>query len=195
LTGDDGEYLMVVLEYLLIYTESGLPIYSKCYGIFCKTAFKNPELLSGFLSALQTIPLTISSELSLDAVKMGPTQMRFSKTIPSGHSIVVGLGEDKPEIAQRIFDAVSGILAKEKFHTVDWSYVTSDIMNAFEDELLRSTLVNTLHEYGGFEDQCSLGDQCPIHTNAILYKTRRERVWNLIKGKYAAMRELMRAKQ
>lgn len=186
---------MVVLEYLLIYTESGLPIYSKCYGTFCKTAFKNPELLSGFLSALQTLPLTISSELSLDAVKMGPTQMRFSKTIPSGHSIVVGLGEDKPEIAQRIFDAVSGILAKEKFLTVDWSYVTSDIMNAFEDELLRSTLVNTLHEYGGFEDQCSLGDQCPIHTNAILYKTRRERVWNLIKGKYAAMRERMRAKQ
>jgi len=44
---------MVVLEYLMVYTESGLPIYSKCYGTFCKTAFKNPELLSGFLSALQ----------------------------------------------------------------------------------------------------------------------------------------------
>ncbi|MFW9962517.1 MAG: hypothetical protein ACFFCX_03075 [Candidatus Sifarchaeia archaeon] len=186
---------MAVLEYLMVYTESGLPIYSKCYGLFCKTAFKNPELLSGFLSALQTLPLTISSELSLDAVKMGPTQMRFSKSIPSGHSIVVGLGEDRPEVADRIFEAVSKILAADRFLNVDWSYVTSDIMDAFEEELLKSTLVNALHDYGGFKDQCSLGDQCPIHTNALLYKTRREKVWGLIKSKYAALRERMRGKE
>ena len=85
---------MVVLEYLMVYTESGLPIYSKCYGTFCKTAFKNPELLSGFLSALQTLPQTISTDLSLDSVKMGSTEMRFSRTTPTGHSIVVGLAED-----------------------------------------------------------------------------------------------------
>lgn len=186
---------MVVLEYLMVYTESGLPIYSKCYGTFCKTAFKNPELLSGFLSALQTLPLTLSSELSLDAVTMGPTQMRFSKSTPGGQSIVVGLGEDKPEVAEIIFKAVSGILASEQFLTVDWSFITSDLMNAFEEKLLQSTLVDALHDYGGFEDKCSLGDQCPIHTNALLYKTRREKVWGLIKGKYAAMRERMRGKQ
>jgi len=186
---------MVVLEYLMVYTESGLPIYSKCYGVFCKTAFKNPELLAGFLTALQTLPLTLSSELSLDAVKMGPTQMRFSKTTPSGHAIVVGLGEDMPEVAESIFEGVSGILAAKQFIAVDWSYVTSDLMNAFEEKLLKSTLVDILHDYGGFEDQCSLGNQCPIHTNALLYQTRREKVWGLIKGKYAAMRERMQGKQ
>jgi hypothetical protein len=53
-----------VLEYLMVYTSSGLPIYSKCYGTFCKTAFKEPELLSGFLSALETIPPTIGGGLS-----------------------------------------------------------------------------------------------------------------------------------
>jgi hypothetical protein len=183
---------MVILEYLLVYTESGLPIYNKCYGTFYKTAFKNPELLTGFFSALQTLPLTLSSELSLESVKMGPTQMRFSKSIPSGHSIVVGLGEDKPEVAERIFGAVSEILAAEKLLNIDWSYVTSDIMNAFEAELLNSTLVDALHDYGGFEDQCSLGNQRPIHTNALLYQTRREKVWGLIKSKYTAMRERMR---
>ncbi|KXH76313.1 MAG: hypothetical protein AM326_07345 [Candidatus Thorarchaeota archaeon SMTZ-45] len=186
---------MGVLEYLLVYTESGLPIYSKCYGTFCKTAFRNPELLSGFLSALQTLPLTISSELSLEAVKLGPTQMRFSKSIPSGHSIVVGMGEDKPEVAERIFEDISKILAADRFLNVDWSYITSDIMNDFEKVLLKSTLVNALKDHGGFEDQCSLGDQCPIHTNALLYKTRREKVWSLIKGKYAALRERMRSKE
>jgi len=186
---------MVVLEYLMVYTESGLPIYSKCYGTFCKTAFKNPELLTGFLTALQSLPLTLSSELSLDAVTMGPTQMRFSKTTPSGHSVVVGLGEDMPELAESIFKGVSDILAAEQFINVDWSYVTSDLMNAFEQKLLQSTLVDILHEYGGFKDQCGLGDQCPIHTTALLYQTRREKVWSIIKGKYAALRERMQGKQ
>lgn len=185
---------MVLLEYLMVYTEAGLPIYSKCYGMFCKTAFKNPELLTGFLSALQTLPPTISSDLSLDAVKMGPTQMRFSKTTPAGHSIVVGLGEDSPDIAERIFSAVSGILGSDRFRDVDWTYITSDLMDDFEEELLQSRLVEALHDSGGFKDQCSLGDQCPIHTNALLYRTRREKIWSLIKGKYETLRERMRQK-
>jgi hypothetical protein len=68
-------------------------------------------------------------------------------------------------------------------------------MEDFETELLQSSLGEALHDYGGFEDQCPLGDQCPIHTNAILYQTRRERIWGLIKGKYAAMRERIQRKK
>ena len=186
---------MVTVEYLLVYTESGLPIYSKCYGMFCKTAFKNPELLTGFLSALQTIPPTISSEFTLKAVKMDKTQMRFSKTLPDGHSVVVGLGEDSPEVAERIFSVVSETLGSERFRDLDWAYITSDLMDDFEKQLLESSFVEALHDYGGFEDKCPLGDKCPIHTNALLYQSRREQIWDLIKGKYAAMRERMRGKQ
>jgi hypothetical protein len=190
-----GDRAMPPIEYLLVYTESGLPIYSKCFGLFCQTAFKNPELLTGFLSALQSIPPTISSDFSLEAVKMGSTEMRFSRTTPDGHSIVTGLSEDSPEIADRIFNAVSGVLALDRFRSTDWAYITSDLMEDFETELLQSSLGEALHDYGGFEDQCPLGDQCPIHTNAILYQTRRERIWGLIKGKYAAMRERMQRKK
>jgi len=107
----------------MVYTEAGLPIYSKCYSTFCKTAFKNPELLAGFLSALQSLPLTISSDLSLDSVKMGPTEMRFSRTT----------------------------------------------------------------------DACELGDQCPLHTNALQNISRRSKVWSMVKDKYAAMRAKMSA--
>ena len=184
---------MVVLEYLMVYTESGLPIYSKCYGTFCKTAFKNPELLSGFLSALQTLPQTISTDLSLDSVKMGPTEMRFSRTTPTGHSIVVGLGEDSEEIAKKVFDSVSGILAMEKFVSLDWTFISSDMMNDFEDELLKTALVDALHDHGGFEDACELGDRCPIHTNAYQNATRRSKIWGMVKDKYAAMRARMSA--
>jgi len=182
---------MVVLEYLMVYTEAGLPIYSKCYGTFCKTAFKNPELLSGFLSALQTLPQAISSDLSLESVKMGPTEMRFSRTTPQGHSIVIGLGRDSALIANKIFDSVAGVLAMEKFVSRDWSFISSEVMNDFEDELLKTALVDALHDYGGFEDTCELGDRCPIHTNAFQNTTRRGKIWSLVKDKYAAMRAKM----
>ncbi|TFG33709.1 hypothetical protein EU527_07030 [Candidatus Thorarchaeota archaeon] len=182
---------MADLEYLMVYTESGLPIYSKCFGTFCKTAFKNPELLSGFLSALQTLPLTISTDLSLDSVRMGPTEMRFSRTTPSGHTIVAGLHEDNKEVAVKVFDEVSKILGSERFVNIDWSFISSDIMEEFETQLLKSALVDALHDHGGFEDQCPLGDNCPIHTNALQYKTKRVKVWEMIKGKYASMKAKM----
>lgn len=182
---------MGLLEYLLVYTGAGLPIYSKCFGTFCGTAFKNPELLSGFLSAIQSLPLTISSDLSLESIKMGHTEMRFSRTTPSGHSIVVGLGEDSPETANSIFDSVSSILESEPFVDTDWSVITSNLMQSFETKLLRSTLVEALHDHGGFEDKCPLGDRCPIYTNAIQYKTRREKIWDIVKAKYASMKARM----
>jgi len=178
-----------ILEYLMIYTPSGLPIYSKCYGTFCKAAFKNPELLSGLLSAIESIPGTLSSELTLQSVKMGDTEMKFSKSTPAGHTIVVGLSEDRPEIADALFDGLSATLASERFKDVDWDYITSEVMTEFEDELLNHSLTNILHHYGGFEDQCPLGNNCPIHTNAE--KSRKQRIWDAIKEKYDSLKKKM----
>jgi hypothetical protein len=185
---EDKERLPV-LEYLLIYTQSGLPIYSKCYGTFCKTAFKQPELLTGFLSAIETIPLTLSSGMSLQSVKMGTTEMKFSKTTPGGHSVVLGLSEEAPDVAKEVFDAVSKVLAAEQFRDADWDYISSDLMEAFERELLNNALPEAMHDYGGFEDRCTLGDMCPIHTTAT--KSRKSRIWGSIKGKYAALKQRM----
>lgn len=174
-----------------VYTEAGLPIYSKCYGTFCKTVFRNPEFLSGFLSAVQTLPLTISTDLTLESVKMGATEMEFSKTVPTGHSVVIGLGDNAPNVADRIFDALATILPSDQFRDMDLSFISSDLMNAFENELLENKLVEALKEHGGFENQCPLSDQCPIHTDAVQYGTRRENVWSMIKGKYDALRNKM----
>ncbi len=180
---------MSALEYLLIYTQSGLPIYSKCYGSFCKSAFKQPELLTGFLSAIETIPLTLSSGMSLQSVKMGTTEMKFSKTTPEGHSVVIGLSEEAPEVAQEIFDAVSKALAAEQFRGADWDHISSELMDAFEKELLNNALPEAMNNYGGFEDRCTLGDMCTIHTNAT--KSRKSRIWGAIKDKYATLKQRM----
>ena len=71
---------------------------------------------------------------------------------------------------------------------------TQSYSQDFERELLHSSLVEALHDCGGFEDQYSLGDPCPIHTNAVLYQPRRERIWELIKTKYVKLRERMSQK-
>ncbi|TFG13239.1 hypothetical protein EU537_07080 [Candidatus Thorarchaeota archaeon] len=183
---------MPILEYLMVYTESGLPIYSKCYGNFCKTAFKEPELLSGFLSAIETIPPTLGSGLSLESIQMGPTQMRFSKTTPGGQSVVIGLSENRPEVAETVFRAVNDVLAKPRFNDIEWTHVTGEIMNDFENELVNDTLPDALHSYGGFSDDCPLGDQCPIHTTA--YQSTRSKIWGAIKDKYAALKRKMMGK-
>jgi hypothetical protein len=183
---------MTKLEYLMIYTESGLPIYSKCFGGFCRTAFKNPEMLSGLLSAIETNPPTLSAGLSLDSIRMGDTQMRFSKKMPSGHSIVIGLSEDAPEVVQSVSDAVGEVLGLPRFRHKDWGTITRDDMDEFKEELLKRSLVDALHNHGGFEDACPLGDQCPMHTDAVM--SRRDRIWNSIKSKYRALREKMSGK-
>ena len=177
------------LEYLMVYTQSGLPIYSKCFGTFCKAAFKQPELLTGLLSALETMPLAISSDLRLDSVKMGSTDMRFSKTVPTGHSIVVGMSEDDPGMADSVFKSVSDILQNERFNNVDWDIVSAELMNAFEAELMNSTLPAAVHE---FHDECAFGDQCPLHVNAFV--SRKQRIWGAIRRSIDSFREKMKKK-
>jgi hypothetical protein len=133
--------------------------------------------------------MTISNGLSLQSVKMGETEMRFSKTTPDGHSVVIGLSEDAQGVANEVFAAVSRTLALEKFKDADWDYITSDLMEEFEQELLNNALPGAMLKYGGFDDRCTLGDMCPIHTNAT--KSGASRIWGAIKEKYAALKQRM----
>ncbi len=43
-----------MLEYIIIYQDSGLPIYSKCFSSLCGFLAKDSALLSGFLSAIES---------------------------------------------------------------------------------------------------------------------------------------------
>ncbi len=180
------------IEYLMVYTHGGLPIYSKCFGHFCQTAFKNPELLTGLLSALESIPPTLGDGLSLEAVKMGYTTMRFSKVMPGGQSVVIGLSEDDLATAEAVFNGVKQLFELDKFKDVDWGYVRRDIVDAFTQELVDRVLVDVMHERGGFHDECPLGDMCPMHTRADTADSRG--IWSIIRSKYDELRRRMRAK-
>ncbi len=180
---------MTKLEYLMVYTQAGLPIYSKCFGTFCKSAFENPEMLAGLLSAIETIPPTLSEGLSLNAVSMGQTTMRFSKIMPSGHSVVIGLSEDRPEVVESVYNAVGKILESDRFRNVDWNVISSELVTDFTSALINDYLAEAMHDYGGFKDECPLGDMCPMHTDPVL--SRRQRIWGAIRSRYEDMKRRM----
>jgi hypothetical protein len=151
------------LEYLMIYQQSGLPIFSKCFKGFCALSAQEPALLSGFLTALQSFSnqVTQSSTSSLEAVKMGPTVMRFSQVLPSGHNIVIGLTEDSPTMAKEIFDGIQGFILRE-YHDTNWMVITTDFGEEFGRKLIEQVLSPLFHTKGGFEDTCPLGESCAM---------------------------------
>ncbi len=183
---------MVKLEYLMVYTNAGLPIYSKCFGNFCRSAFENPELLSGLLSAIEKIPPTIMDGAELKGIKMAYTSMRFSKTLPEGHTVVVGLSEDRPDVAKRVYEAVDSLLKQPRYQGVDWEVVTSELVHDFTRDLTQNYLVDAMHKFGAFADECPLGDQCPIHSDPIIGQKRR--IWDVIRARYDAMKKMMQEK-
>lgn len=181
------------LSYLMIYQKSGLPIYSKCYTGFCMMSAKDPILLTGFLSALENFSEEISKE-NLDSISMGNTVMNFKKSLPTGHSVVIGIESDKEvdsKLVEDIFNAINHVL-ETKFLDTDWDYVTTEKTASFEKYLLESALVPALHAHGGFQDECPKGDMCPMK---ILAGTNgKQTIWKRLRNKYETIWDQMKKK-
>ncbi len=177
-----------MIEYLMVYMPSGLPIYSKCFSGFCKANATDDILLSGFLSALESFPTMVGGE-ALKAVEMGNTSFIFRKTTPSGSSVAMGVskGADLEE-AQDVFNQIQ-ILLEEKYNTANWDVISPSDYEAFKKDLLENTLEPALHKYGGFEDRCQLGDQCAMGTTAI--DTEKQPIWSRFRSGYTKMRAMM----
>ncbi|MFW9854697.1 MAG: hypothetical protein ACFFFG_06535 [Candidatus Thorarchaeota archaeon] len=182
-----------LVSYLLVYRKSGLPIYSKCFSGFCGIAMKEPSLLTGFLTAVQSFSTElVSSDSSnsgnLEAITMGETIMRFNTTTPSGHRIVVGLREDKPKVAEEIFKAVSHVL-ETKYSDQNWDLIRdAEFNHEFENALHEDALTPALLNVGGFHDNCPMGDNCLFRTLPT-ESSQKKSIWQLIKTKIQFMRD------
>ncbi len=176
------------LEYLMIYQASGLPIFSKCFKGFCALNVQDPMMLSGFLTALQSFSTQITDNgsgghSSLEAVKIGPTVMRFSKVLPSGHNIVIGLSEDSPSMAKEIFDGIESFI-REDYADTNWTIIDTLFGEKFGELLIRNVLAPLFHNKGGWEDTCPLGDACAMKALPVEPKEEKISLWNAIKRKY-----------
>ncbi|MHA2154360.1 MAG: hypothetical protein ACXABU_03395 [Candidatus Hodarchaeales archaeon] len=179
------------LEYLMVYQASGLPIFSKCFKGFCTLNAKDPMLLSGFLTALQSFGAQITndgsgSSSSLEAVKIGPTVMRFSKVLPSGHNVVIGLSEDSPSMARDIFDGIDTFIRNEYADT-NWTIIDTIFGEKFGELLVNNVLAPLFHNKGGWEDTCPLGDACAMKALPVESTEEKISIWGAIKKRYRSL--------
>ena len=177
------------IKFLFLILFASMPIYySKCYGAFCATALKEPLLLTGFLAALEKMSVEISSDAEIESVKMGNTVMNFRKTLPTGHSVVVGLLKENNKVVEDIFKAVESLI-EEKYKDKNWDYIDEDFADNFEKLLAQEVLNPAMHDHGGFADNCPAGSNCPMRTTAV--QAKKGNVWSILRNTYTAIKTKM----
>ena len=77
------------IEYIMIYTDSGIPVYSHCFSTFCRELKQTETLLMGFLSAITILKEIFSSE-NISTIEHNDITMVFCG-LPSKKTIVIGV--------------------------------------------------------------------------------------------------------
>lgn len=182
----------LTLEYLVILQSSGLPIYSKCWGNFCAVLTVDDTILSGFLSAITSMPKMMNQETELNAIEMGFSKLLFNYTTPTGHIICGGFRreeitkENMVEI-DKFFAQVSKFLEYDYKNAV-WNNMAEQEKKEFEKEFLTTIIEPWFHTV---QSENHSDDMCPFCSNGNTYKgennsglkvTFAERISNLYIG-------------
>ena len=185
-------FLPVKLEYIIIFEKGGTPIYSHCFGGFCAAAGLDDTLLSGFLSALTTMPTMFEGKegkkQSVQMLEMDYTKLIFSTT-SSGKMVVIGVDkefyddeEDRGAVSE-LFDEVEELL-EEDFSHITWAACEREDREEFEHKLVEEVLPATLDVY---VDYCRGGDDCQFDhytSEEEPYLSEDMTVWERLKTRY-----------
>lgn len=151
------------LEYLIIFESSGIPIYSHCFGGFCANIGMEESLLSGFLSALNSMPRMFGQGERVQSIEMDYSKLIFSHT-DSGKIMVIGVNKETYDDKES--HAVKGLfykmnrLIEEEFGGVNWQLAESNTRSQFEHRLVDNVLANIVD--GSLLDCCETGDDCML---------------------------------
>ena len=161
----------LTLEYFIILQKSGLPIYSKCWGTFCSVLSVDDALLSGFLSAITTMPQMLIQSTNLNAVEMGFSKLLFNYTTPTGKIIIGGFRRE--EITNKsmkkindFFVQLSNFLEND-YKDTSWDFLTDDEKIDFEKDLLNKIILPWFH---AVQSEMHNDNEWPLCTNGNLYK-------------------------
>ncbi len=116
------------LEYILIYKTSGLPMYMRCMGSLCQLVDVDEMLVTGFLSAISTIPSLFGLSKSARYILMdfGYLSLIFSRSLAGDHVVCIGFpsgawSETVKNEMMGVFDSIEKIL-QDHFKDCDWNY-------------------------------------------------------------------------
>lgn len=161
----------LTLEYLIILQQSGLPIYSKCWGNFCAVLTVDDTLLSGFLSAITSMPKMLNQNTELSSIEMGFSKLLFNYTTPSGHIICGGFRKEEinPKVMPAInefFTQISNFLESE-YKDAKWNNLSDEQIKDFENKLLTTIVEPWFHTV---KSEHHSDDMCPFCSTGMAFK-------------------------
>ncbi|MFX1283697.1 MAG: peroxiredoxin [Promethearchaeota archaeon] len=176
------------LEYLIIYQDSGQPIYSKCWGNVCGLLGKKDELLTAFLAAVSTMPgMFAESDTKVHSMSIGSLKLLFFYT--KSDNIICAAFEERDvnpetmEIVNNLFKSVS-LLLDEEYQGTPWDRLNDPRVQAFEKELLSSIIYPWFH-VASYINGSSHDENCPLCMPTILSMDKKLPVWGRIKNNYS----------
>ena len=172
------------LEYLIIYTNTGIPIYARCFSDICKTSIGNPTLFSAFLASLNQFakldPEHIPEELELNGY---PLKVNFNNEEGVNHvlledlelmffyadmdDITIAAGYnaskyDRNDTIPVFLDFMKDVeVFLKDYKDNNWNDVDTNILMMFETELLKN-IIHPFFEVHDIKDTCALGVNCPF---------------------------------
>ena len=168
------------LNYLIMFTEEGIPVYSRCFANLCMASLKDDVLLSAFLSSLniiaQTDPNSAPEELILDdnpiKVKYGEEKgirsidfydlelifyyTKVDKIIIASGFVYKG---DLPE--KQVYQFMTELETfLGKYSETTWGNVSLESIKDFEKDLLTAVVHPFQVKYQGKIAYCPYGENC-----------------------------------
>ena len=188
----------LILEYLIVFQKSGLPIFSKCFGDFCGVLLVDETLLSGFLSAMTTMPTFFGKkETNLNAVEMGYTKLLFSHTLPSGHVICLGFEKHSltPQNEKKIaflFEKINNFIESD-YKDLEWSMVSTEEIKPILEKLLEKIINPWIHFSVGYTKEHQ--KECPICIDGYIFRGEHQEglkmpIWKRLSDIYTMGRKI-----
>ena len=178
----------VNLEYLIIYEDSGQPIYSRCWGHVCGLLGKKDELLTAFLAAVSTMPgMFAESDTKVHSMSIGSLKLLFYYT--KVNDVICAAFKEKDvntetmEIINTLFKEISQLL-DEEFRDAPWDKLNDPLVKAFEKKLLSNIIYPWFH-VASPSDGSSHDADCPLCMPSLLSTDLKLPFWGRIKNSYS----------
>ena len=189
----------LVLEYFIVFQKSGLPIFSKCFGDFCSVILVDDIILSGFLSALTTMPKMFGEGHDrLNAVEIGYTTLLFDHTLPNGNIICLGFKKEgfsveKNELIEDLFKQINDFV--EITHKDEqWDFLKRDEIRTILNELLDTIITPWINIDQNYREH---GPKCSMSIESDLFRGEddiglKQPIWTRLSDVFRKRKEILK---
>lgn len=162
---------LISLEYVIVYQNSGQPIYAKCWGNVCGMLGKKDELMTAFLAAVSTMPrMFAESDKNVHSMSIGSLKLLFCYAEPENIICLAfpedHVNKDTMDVIDNLFQEIINLL-NEDFQETPWDRLNDPKVLSFENALLKKVIHPWFHQIFPSDDD-KHEENCPICMPMIL---------------------------